>query len=101
MNFMYTDNVQNYFSIVGLNALTKYSEIKNKINNFTNYVYIYHPVITACIDTSIYSYKWLYAMHYNENIEPYHNYWVSTNYLMQYSFQNNSPVTTIDNYNYV
>ena len=101
MNFMYTDNVQNYFSIVGLNALTKYSEIKNKINTFTNYVYIYHPVITACIDTSIYSYKWLYAMHYTENIEPYHNYWVSTNYLMQYSFQNNSPVTTIDNYNYV
>jgi hypothetical protein len=98
---MYTDTVHNYINIVGLNALTKYSEIKNKITNFTNYVYTYHPIITCTIDISVYSYKWLYAMHYNENIEPYHNYWVSTNYLMQHSFQHDAPVTNMDNYNYV
>lgn len=98
---MCTDIVQNYINIVGLNALTKYSEIKNKISNFANYVYTYHPVITGSIDISIYSYKWLYAMHHNENIEPYHNYWISTNYLMQHSFQDDAHVTNIDNYNYV
>ena len=98
---MYTDIVQTCINSVGLNALTKYSEIKNKISNFVNYVYTYHPIITSSIDISIYSYNWVYAMHHNENIEPYHKYWISTNYLMQHEFHDDADVTNIDNYNYV
>ena len=101
MNFSFTEYFQSCANLIGLNAITKYSEIKNKINKYAKSIYTYHPWITYSIDISIYGCNWIYAMHYNENIEPYHNYWVSTNYLMQHSFQNNSPVTTIDNYNYV
>ena len=101
MNYYIPDILQNNLNYIGLTALTKYSEIKNKITNYTNYVYTYHPIITYTIDISLYSYKWLYATHYNENIEPYHNYWISTNYLIQHNFQNNSQATIIDNYNYV
>jgi len=101
MNYYIPYILQNNLNYIGLTALTKYSEIKNKITNYTNYVYTYHPIITYTIDISLYSYKWLYATHYNENIEPYHNYWISTNYLIQHNFQKNSPVTIVDNFNYV
>ena len=101
MNSDISDILQNNLSYIGLTALTKYSEIKNKITKYTNYLYTYHPIITYTIDISLYSYKWLYAIHYNENIEPYHNYWISTNYLMQHSFQQPSLVTCIEKYNYV
>jgi len=101
MNYYIPDILQNNLNYIGLTALTKYSEIKNKITKYTNYVYTYHPIITFTIDISLYSYKWLYATHHNENIEPYHNYWISTNYLIQHNFQKNSQTTIIDNYNYV
>jgi len=101
MDFSFNDILQNNLSLIGLNVLTKYSEIKNKFTKYTNYVYTYNPIITYIIDMSVYSYKWLYAIHYNENIEPYHNYWISTNYLMQHSFQHPSLVTCIEKYDYV
>jgi len=101
MNYYIPDILQNNLNYIGLTALTKYSEIKNKITKYTNYVYTYHPIITYTIDISLYSYKWLYATHYNEIIEPYHNYWISTNYLIQHNFQKESPFTILDNYNYI
>ncbi len=90
LHMIFTNNIQNYVNLMGFNALTKYSAIKNKITKYTNSIYTYHPWITYSIDISIYGCNWIYAMHNNENIEPYHKYWISSNNLMQPNFNKNT-----------
>jgi hypothetical protein len=95
MNFSFTEYFQSCANLIGLNAITKYSEIKNKINKYAKSIYTYHPWITYSIDISIYGCNWIYAMHYNENIEPYHNCWISSNKLIQPNFYKDSNMLNI------
>ena len=99
----YTDYLQNRIHSFAFKAITNYSYTKNVTYKLANYIYNYHPIITNSTDITNYGFHFLYAMYFDENIEPYHKFWISSNLLIQSNFNHTDDINynIITNYDFI
>lgn len=99
----YTNYLQNRIHSFAFKAITNYSYTKNVTCKLANSIYTYHPIITNSIDITNYGFHFLYAMYFDENIEPYHKFWISSNLLIQSNFNHNDDINynIITNYDFI
>jgi len=86
----YNTYINKHVVSYGFTFFTNYCAIKNKFNKYNKIVYYSHPYITYTIDICEYSYHFLYAEFYGNNILPFHKLWITQNQLYVCEFSNPS-----------